>query len=134
MSDHTPKALFVGNGAIYPDHLICSGAVPGELGGKPCPFSVAGRMPDVLPLDAAAPTYTIDQGKPGDLCPPCAKQALGSLGHWDGHAGLHVAPELQKLRLFKCRMWFWLVVPGLNDDAPATILPPTPDTPDTECR
>jgi hypothetical protein len=49
------------------------------------------------------------------LCPPCAKQALGPLGHWDGHHGCTVPAELRPLRLFKCRMWMWLVVPGLLD-------------------
>ena len=65
--------LPVPDGNVYPDTLICSGVIPSELGGKPCPYSQAGRMPDVIPLDPAAGNYTIDKGRPGDLCPPCAK-------------------------------------------------------------
>lgn len=106
---------------LYPDTLICSGVIPPELGGKPCPYSQAGRMPDVVPLDPAAATYTIDKGRPGDLCPPCAKQQLASLGHWQGHGKQHFAEELLPLRLFKCRQWFWLVAPGLHDTRPTTL-------------
>lgn len=112
----SPKAIFLSpDGSVYPDTLICSGIIPPELEGKPCPYSQSGRMPDVIPLDSAAPDYTIDKGRPGDLCPPCAKQQLASLGHWQGHGG-HEFPEgLLGLRLFKCRQWFWLVIPGLCD-------------------
>jgi hypothetical protein len=43
-----PKALFIApDGNIYPDYLICSGA----LGGEPCPFAQNGRIPDPRPLD-----------------------------------------------------------------------------------
>lgn len=77
-------------------------------------------MPVPQPLDPAAPTYTIDKGQPGDLCPPCAKQQLAHLGHWQGHGGQQFPDDLLPLRLFKCRMWLWLVVPGLTDDQPTT--------------
>ena len=117
----TPRAVFLGqDGAIYPDTLMCSGIVPADLDGQPCPHAEHGRMPQPQPLDADDPTYTIDKGQPGDFCPPCAKQKLGHLGHWQGHGGQHYPAELLELRLFKCRMWFWLVVPGLRDDQPAT--------------
>jgi hypothetical protein len=117
--DHTPRALFIGSdGAIYPDTLMCSGIVPAELEGHACPFSEHGRMPRPQPLDANDPTYSIDQGQPGDLCPPCAKQQLANLGHWQGHNGQQFPAALLPLRLFKCRMWFWLVVPGLRHDEP----------------
>ncbi|WP_229453922.1 hypothetical protein [Nostoc sp. CHAB 5715] len=37
-----PKALFLSpDGNVYPDSLICSGIIPGELDGKPCPHSQA---------------------------------------------------------------------------------------------
>ena len=71
MNDHNsePRAIFLSpDGSLYPDTLICSGVIPPELGGKPCPFSQAGRMPDVAPLDLAATNYTVDKGQPGDLC------------------------------------------------------------------
>lgn len=73
------------------------------------------------PLDPADPTYTVDKGQPGDLCPPCAKQQLANLGHWEGHRGQKFPEELKPLRLFKCRQWFWLVIPGLHHDAPSNI-------------
>jgi hypothetical protein len=121
MNNHSgePRALFpLSDDSIYPDTLICSGVLPTELCGNPCPFSDSGRFPLPEPLDPNKPDYSIDKGKPGDLCPPCAKQQLGSLGHWQGHGGAQFPVDLLALRLFKCRMWFWLVVPGLYDDAP----------------
>jgi|WetSurMetagenome_2_1015567.scaffolds.fasta_scaffold280865_3 hypothetical protein len=124
MNNHNgdPKAIFLSpDGNTYPDTLICSGVIPPELGGKPCPYSQAGRMPDVIPLDSTASNYTIDKGQPGDLCPPCAKQQLASLGHWQGHDKQRFSEELLPLRLFKCRQWFWLVVPGLRDVEPTTL-------------
>lgn len=120
--DNSPKALFIlPDGNVYPDTMICCGTLPAELGGKPCPYSRAGRAPDPLPLDPDAPNYSIDKGQPGDLCPPCAKQQLAHLGHWQGHGGKHYPEALLPLRLFKCYQWFWLVVPGLYDAEPARI-------------
>jgi hypothetical protein len=81
MNDHShePKALFLSpDGNIYPDTLICSGVIPPELGGNPCPFSQSGCMPDLAHLNADDPTYTIDKGQPGDLCPPCARVMANS--------------------------------------------------------
>ena len=37
--------------------------------------------------------------------PPCAKQQLTNLGHWQGHNRQTFPEELLTLRLFKCRMW-----------------------------
>ncbi len=112
-------ALFLSSdGTLYPDSLICSGALPAELNGQPCPYAQAGRFPDLIVLDAGASNYSQDQGQPGDWCPPCAKQQLGHLGHWQSHNGQIFPEELLSLRLFKCRLWFWLVVPGLNDAKP----------------
>jgi hypothetical protein len=37
---HGAKALFLSpDGNICPDTLVCSGTLPPELGGKPCPYS-----------------------------------------------------------------------------------------------
>jgi hypothetical protein len=114
-----PKAFFLSpDGNIYPDSLICSGVIPPELSGKPCPFSQEGQLPDPVPLDPDAPNYSVDKGQPGDFCPPCAKQQLAHLGHWQGHGEQQFPQELLSLRLFKCRQWFWLVVPGLEDAEP----------------
>lgn len=116
------KALFLApDGNIYPDTLICSGVLLAQLGGKPCPYAVNGRLPDPAPLDPQNPEYSIDQGQPGDLCPPCTKQNLSSLGHWQGHGGQQFPEELLPLRLFKCRQWLWLVVLGLYDADPTQI-------------
>jgi hypothetical protein len=117
-----PKALFLlSEGKIYPDTLICSGMVSAELNGKPCPYSQDGRLPDPVLLDATSSHYSPDKGKPGDLCPPCAKQQLANLGHWQGHSQQPFPEELLPLRLFKCRMWLWLVIPGLYDTDPTKI-------------
>jgi hypothetical protein len=117
-----PKALFLSsNGQVYPDDLICSGIVPSILNGHACPFSRSGRIPDLVNLTKEDSTYTVDKGNPGDLYPPCAKQQLGALGHWQGHNGQQLPEELLSLRLFKCRQWFWLVIPGLRDDQPTYV-------------
>ncbi len=117
------KALFLSpDGHIFPDSLVCSGVILAELKGKPCPFSQNGRLPDPVPLSEHDSTYTIDKGTPGDLCPPCAKQQLGPLAHWQGHQGQDFPAELLPLRLFKCRQWLWLVIPGLRDDMPTKLV------------
>jgi hypothetical protein len=117
-----PKALFISpDGNIFPDTLICSGLIPAQLGGQPCPFSKQGRLPDLIPLCSDDPAYSVDKGVSGDLCPPCAKQQLGPLDHWQWHRGQRFPAELLPLRLFKCRQWLWFVIPGLRDDAPSTL-------------
>lgn len=117
-----PKAFFLSpDGNIYPDTMICSGVIPAELNGQPCPFSQNGRLPDPIPLHKNGSVYTIDKGKLGDFCPPCAKQQLGPLGHWQGHHNQTFPEELLPLRLFKCRQWLWLVIPGLRDDTPTSL-------------
>jgi hypothetical protein len=117
-----PKALFLlPDGKIYSDTLICSGTISAELNGKPCPYSMHGRLPEPIPLDESDPNYSPDKGNPGDLCPSCAKQQLANLGHWQEHGQQTFPEELLPLRLFKCRMWLWLVVPGLHDTDPTKI-------------
>ena len=85
LSEHphpSAKALFISpDGTLFPDTMICSGLIPDQLGGQPCPFSNNGRLPDLIPLHADDPAYTADKGAPGDLCPPGAKQQLGPLEH-----------------------------------------------------
>lgn len=111
-----PLALFLSpDGNTYPDTLICSGLVPSELDGKPCPYSQAGRFPGCSRLNLNNPTYSIDKGQPGDLCPLCAKQQLGNVGHWQRHGNQTFPHELLSLRLFKCQMWFWLIFLGFHD-------------------
>lgn len=116
------KALFLApDGTIYPDTLICSGVVPAHLNGKPCPYAENGRLPGPFPLNSNDPDYSVDKGAHGDLCPPCAKQNLSNLGHWQGHGGQEYPEALLPLRLFKCRQWLWFVVPGLTEAAPTKI-------------
>jgi hypothetical protein len=116
------KAIFISsNGEIYPDTMICSGIIPSILNGQVCPFSEHGHIPDPVNLSKEDSTYTVDKGNPGELCPPCAKQQLGALGHWQGHNNQDLPEELLALRLFKCRQWFWLVIPGLRDDKPTDL-------------
>lgn len=116
------KVLFIApDGNVYPDYLVCSGKLLLDMGGEPCPFSKDGHSPEPQPLDVSLPTYSQDKGKHGDMCPPCVKQQLGNLGHWEGHRGQSFPEELKPLRLFKCNKWLWLVVLGLNHEAPAQI-------------
>ena len=118
-----PKAFFLSpDGKIYPDTFICSGMLSAELNGKPRPYAQNGRLPDPVPLDENDPGYNPDKGKHGDLCPPCAKQKLAHLGHWQGHDQQAFPKELLTLRLFKCRMWLWLVIPGLYDADPTKLI------------
>lgn len=115
------KALFISpDGNIYPDFLICSGKIS-DNGGSPCPFSQNGHMPEPKPLNMHDSDFCIDKGQNGDYCPPCAKQQLGNLGHWNGHRGQQFSEELKPLRLFKCSQWYWVVVLGLYHDNPTQI-------------
>lgn len=97
------------------------GAVPSELNGQLCEYSNNGRIPDPEPLDKKSQNYSIDKGKPGDLCPPCVLQQLSSLEHWQSYKGKVYPKELLSLRVFKCRKGFWLVIPGLIDVKPTVI-------------
>jgi hypothetical protein len=117
-----PRALFLlPDGSVLPDSLVCSGQVPADLKGEPCPYADGGRCPSAVPLEAEDTRYTVDKGQPSDLAPPCIKQQLANLRHWQGHDGAQYPEELLDLRLFKCRQWFWLVVPGLLDADPTRL-------------
>jgi hypothetical protein len=116
-----PRALFPSpEGTLYPDGLVCSGQVPGYGSGQPCPHSESGRMPLPCPLDAPTVRLSPELGEAGDLCPPCSVQHFGSLEAWLGGDLGHLPLGLGPLRLFRCRRWFLLVVPGLRDDRPQT--------------
>ncbi len=122
-ADFKPRALFISaDGMLYSDSLICSGLLPDKLGGKPCPFAQDRHMPKPRPLDPADPEYDAAKGKPGELCPPCAVLHVGALDDWEEHERLHLPEEVLPLRLFQCRQSFWLVVPGLYDDAPTRLI------------
>lgn len=124
MTDPTfsPRALFISaDGMLYSDSLICSGLLPAKLGGKPCPFAQDKHMPPPRPLDPSDPAYHPAQGRPGELCPPCAVLHLGALDDWEEHERLHLPDDVLPLRLFQCRQAFWLVVPGLYNDTPTRL-------------
>ena len=88
-----------------------------ETGCHGCPLSDDGRFPGLQRVTAT----DLDKGQPGDLAPVCAKSSLGPVERWQGHRGLNYPNHLNPLRLFKCRQWFWIVVPGLRDDAPTVL-------------
>jgi hypothetical protein len=113
--------FFTADGDVYSDELVCSGQLLLDPGGQPCPYSHDGRIPEPQPLDPAAPDYGPEKGRPGDLCPPCARQQFADLGHWKGYRGQHYSEDLRPLRLFKCSQWLWLVVRGLRNDDPTRI-------------
>lgn len=77
---------------------------------------VWGRVPRPRRLRQADLELPRDKGTAGEFAPPCATQALSSLGHGNGYQGQYYPGELLNLRLFKWRQGFWLVVPGLLDE------------------
>ena len=113
-----PRALFYsGPGQpLLPDHLVCSGALPSTLNGKPCPYSIAGRIPDPVVVGPRRP----ELGEVGDQAPPCAVRHFGSLADWLGPKASGFIPEVLRLRLFECRQKFLLVVPGIRNERGVT--------------
>ncbi len=117
------KALFLAaGGQIYPDVLICSGVLPEQMNGEPCPYAENGRLPTPVPLNKDSPGYSPDKGESGDLCPPCVIGYWASLGRWQEDSEQIYPQDLLPLRLFKCRQNMWLVIPGLYEAAPNQIL------------
>jgi len=124
-SGDSPRALFLSDeGTVFPDSVVCAGLVPGRELGAPCPHSDAGRMPLPRRIEARAAHIAPGRGRPGHLAPPCAVQALGSLALFLGARAASFGPELQPLRVFKCRLMYLLVVPGLRDERPGEIQAP----------
>lgn len=72
-------------------------------------------MPIPQPLAAEASEQAPMLGQPGDLVPTCVTEHFGSLEEWQGNQGLY-PPGAGPLRLFRCRQWHLLVVPGLRND------------------
>lgn len=114
-----PVYFIPADGQPLPMSLICSG----QLADVSCPYAVNGRMPNPQPLDKHAPDYSKDKGQAGDLCPPCVRQHLSNLGHWQGHGGAQFPEQTLGFRLFKCRRGHWVVVDGLYHDTPAVLNP-----------
>ena len=59
----------------------------------------------------------------GRSVPALRQTATRESGSLAGHGQRKFPEELLSLRLFKCRQWFWLVVPGLRDGEPTRISP-----------
>jgi hypothetical protein len=114
--------FLLGESHVYPEHLVCAKV----NAGGPCKFSDNGKMPGLVTLDSSQENYenySPDKGKPGELCPKCAKQNLSSLEHWQGHDNNVYPEDLLPLRLFKCQMWYWFVVEGLTEADPTQLHP-----------
>jgi hypothetical protein len=78
-------------------------------------------MPRPRQIDVRAARFAPGRGSVGDLAPPCALQALGSLASFLGAKAASFGPKLQPLRVFKCRLMYLLVVPGLRDEKAGEI-------------
>jgi hypothetical protein len=117
-----PRALFYsGSGKpMLPEHLVCSGRLPSSLNGKPCPYSVAGRMPEPVPVVPTRPKETSEVGGVGDKAPPCAVRHFGSLADWLGPKASGFPDDVLTLRLFECRQKFLLVIPGIRNEMGVT--------------
>ncbi len=112
-----PRALFLSDeGGTLPDSTVCSGRIPGRETTGLCPHSESGRMPRPRRIEPGDVRFDKECGRRGDLAPPCAVQALGSLGSFLGARSAALDPGLLPLRVFKCRLMYLLVVPGLRDD------------------
>lgn len=113
-----PRALFYsGSGQpLLPDHRVCSGKVPSSLNGKPCPYSIAGRIPEPVVIGEARAQETPELGEADDQAPPCAVRHYGSLADWVGPKASGFSPEVLVLRLFECRQMFLMVIPGIRNE------------------
>ncbi len=110
------RALFLSpDGLCHTDKEVCGDPERAKDAPRPCPHSQDGRLPLLERLDEAGADAAPERGRPGDLVPTCCIQHFGSLGDWQGPGGPYPA-ALRDLRVFRCRKWFLLVVPGLRDD------------------
>jgi hypothetical protein len=83
-------------------------------------------MPRPARIEAGDIRSEEERGHLGDLAPPCAIQALGSLRAFLGARSAGSDAGLLSLRVFKCRMMYLLVVPGLRDDPEGKVsVPPS---------
>lgn len=124
MNDHNsePRAIFLSpDGSLYPDTLICSGVIPPSSAASPVRFprlDACRTLPHSIWLQ---PTTRLIRDSPVTYARPVPSSNLPSLQHWQGHGRQQFPEEFLPLRSFKCRQWFWLVVPGLHHAEPKAI-------------
>ena len=116
------RALFLSpDGKCYPDGAVCGNPDGGVGDLRPCPHSDDGRLPPPERVREGGAAQAPERGRPGDFAPPCVIQHFGNLQDWQGPDGLY-SPDLHALRVFRCRKWFLLVVPGIRDDRAGEFL------------
>jgi hypothetical protein len=120
--ENRPRALFYSGAGqpLLPDHQVCSGKIPSTLGGSPCPYSIAGRIPDPVVIGEKRAQDAPEIGQEGEQAPPCAVRHYGSLADWVGPKASGFSRAVLRLRLFECRQRFLLVVPGIQNDGGVT--------------
>ena len=106
-----PRALFLFQDSDpEPDFRVCSGNVPSQLDGQPCPFSDHGRIPYFQALSA---TGNDDPGRESSMSPfgsACVLQLLGVLKGWASGHTLLFPLKMSDHDLYKCRMMFLLIL------------------------
>jgi len=110
-----PRALFLfPDEPPQPDAEVCSGRYRNWLGGEPCPYSEAGRMP--WPERAEAAQQEVEP------TPRCVEARLGRLSDWRGERGLQFPQEMGGQPLHKCKQMFLLVLaPGWEGGLEAQV-------------
>lgn len=108
-----PRALFLFlDMEPKSDTEICSGQFPSHLGGKPCPYSDHGRMPEgyvssgefLLPEDI--------EEQPPESLQACKLQKLGRVDQWQGDAPLVFPEGFAQEVIYKCRQMFIVMLLG----------------------
>lgn len=74
-------------------------------------------MPRPVRLDEVSARRQPELGNAGDWAPPCAARQLGALADWLGDSQ-PVPDRFGRLRLFRCKQMFLLVVPGIVNERP----------------
>ena len=120
-----PRALFLfPDEPPQPDAEVCSGRYRNWLGGEPCPYSEAGRMPwperaewaqqegglkgEPAPQEGGPEGEAVQQEV--EPAPPCVVPRLGRLSYWRGERCLQYPQELGGQPLLKCKQMFLLVL------------------------
>ena len=136
-----PRALFLfPDEPPQPDAEVCSGRYRNWLGGEPCPYSEAGRMPWPERAEAAQQEggpegvgaqpegglqggpASQERGLENEPTPRCVEARLGRLSDWRGERGLQFPQEMGGQPLHKCKQMFLLVLaPGWEGGLEAQV-------------